>query len=65
MSANTQTEAQTEAQTEDRQLQDAIEQADWLVGESGYTDLDDLLRTNPELFEHLATQWRSDNPAGW
>jgi len=43
-------------------LQAAIDQADWLAAESGYTTVDDLWLSDPDLFEALATEWRNDHP---
>ena len=41
---------------------DTITQATWLSNESGYTDLDDLWATNPDLFIALTTKWRDEHP---
>lgn len=44
------------------QLTAAIDQADWLTTESGYTSLDDLWASDPDLYTILATEWREDHP---
>lgn len=44
------------------QLDDAIAQADWLATESGHESVDDLWRSDPDLFTALAQEWRDDHP---
>lgn len=43
-------------------IQDAIDQADWLAAESGYTDTNDLWASDPQLFVTLAIEWREEHP---
>ena len=46
-------------------LQDAIAQADWISTKTSTTDLDELFRTNPDLFDSLATVWRENHPQNY
>lgn len=48
--------------THEQQTIDAIDQADWLIDESGYESVDDLWTSDPELFIALAAEWRGEHP---
>ena len=46
---------------EAQQLADTILQADWLGEQSGYSTVEELWLSDPELFVTLAQEWRSEH----